>query len=127
MNGRDGPGEQYETAVEDGIVYVDGVHGAIEVGPLDDVVDLVGGESYVVEYDASQAAVFEWIDTDSQQIEFDVRETVASYSYQREFVEALAAVPLEEGDEASRRVEFYADVLTTIWDSKGDLESATRD
>lgn len=127
MNAEDGPGERYETRVEDGIVYVDGVDGPIEVGPMDDVVDQVGGETYVLEYDRRQATVLDWIDTESRQIEFDVRETVASFSHRREFVRALADVPLEEGDAASRRVEFFADVLTRIWDSRGDLEGAVHD
>jgi hypothetical protein len=120
--------KRFESKIEDGTLYVEGTEGWIEVGTVEDVVELVGGETYALEYDDyGQAA--DWLDTDEEGVlTFDVVETVEGLSFQEDFVEQLAAVSLDAEDEDGypMRTSFYADMMTTIWDSKGDLEGAAQ-
>lgn len=122
MDRYDAPGEQHETRIEDGIVYLEGPDGSVEMGPLDTIVDLVGGETYVIEYDATDAALYDWLDSDDPELEIDVRETVTSFSYPAEFVRALENVPLKDADSSSKRAERFAHLVTTIWDEKGNVD-----
>lgn len=117
---------QYEARIDDGVCYLDGDEGRIEVGEIDTIVDLVGGETYTIEYDnkARQAA---WLNTDDDgTITFEVRDTIDGYAFGDEFVTNLVNVDPDETDEDGNpaRAAFFAEMLTRIWDSKGNLESA---
>lgn len=95
----------------------------VEIGPVDDLVDLIGGEEYVLEYDERQRAAG-WLDTDEDgRLTFDVRETIRTTDFNDEFVEAIAGAPADETTEEGhpKRAVTFADLLTTIWDAKGDL------
>jgi len=129
---------RYETDVRDGVLYLqapaaegggDGPDDAtddttwLEIGELDDVVDLVGCEEYVLQYDERQRAVG-WLDTDEEgRLTFDVRETIRTTDFDDDFVEAVAGAPADESTEEGhpKRARTFADLLTTIWDAKGDL------
>ena len=117
--------QRYETRVEDGTLYVEGTAADwLEVGSLDDIVALAGGETYTLEYDDYGRAA-DWVATDDEGVlTFDVRETIADMSYQEDFVQALEGASLEETDEEGypRRTVLFADLMTRIWDSKGNVD-----
>lgn len=118
--------DRYETDVRGGVLHVETDDGWLEVGPMDDVVELVGGETYTLQYDERQRQVG-WLDTDEDgTLSFDVRETVAEMSYDDEFVGTIADVDADATDDEGypMRASVFADLMTTIWDSKGDLRSA---
>lgn len=117
--------ERYETDVRGGVLYLEGEEGWLEVGSMDDVVELVGGETYAIQYDERQRTV-SWLDVDEDgTLEFDVRDTVRGMSYDREFVDTIAGIDPDGTDDEGypTRASVFADLMTTIWDSKGDLES----
>lgn len=127
MDQRDAPGPRYEPRVRDGVLFVEMDDGSIEIGPLDDVVESIGGETYTVEYDSVPADAIDWLDTDDQRLEIDVRDTVTSFAYTDEFVRAMADVPRADEAEDGRRVEVFADMVTAIWDAKGNMDGAARE
>lgn len=161
--------QRYETAVRDGVLYLEAPGGAdgepaddpegwLEIGSMDAIVELVGGETYELQYDERQRQAG-WLDTDEDgRITFDVRETIRTTTFDDEFVQNVAGVPDDEttngdgdsatangettnrdgesattdetdedeaatADDHSRRAAVFADLLTTIWDSKGNLEA----
>lgn len=122
MDRYDSPDEQHDTCLEDGHIYIEGPDGDIEVGSLDAIVDAIGGETYVIEYDATDAALYDWLDTDNPRLEIDVRETVIAFSYPAEFIRALMAAPLEGTESTPSRAERFADMVMKIWDAKGNLD-----
>lgn len=125
---------RHETAVRDGVLYLEAPEDEpgdaafddgewLEIGAMDDVVDLIGGEEYVLQYDDRQRAVG-WLDTDEDgKLAFDVRETIRDMDFDDDFVEAVAGAPTDETtDEGyAKRAQTFADLMTTIWDAKGDL------
>jgi hypothetical protein len=117
--------QRYETRVDDGTLYVEGTAADwLEVGSLDDIVALAGGETYTLEYDDYGRAA-DWVATDDEGVlSFEVRETLADMSYQEDFVQALEGASLEETDEEGypRRTALFTDLMTRIWDSKGNVE-----
>lgn len=122
--------KRYETDVRDGVLYLEAPTDRtadgdewLEIGELDDVVDLIGGEEYVLEYTDRQSAVG-WLDTDENgRLTFDVRETIQTTDFDDEFVDVVAGTPAEESTDGGhpKRVATFADLLTSIWDAKGDL------
>jgi len=116
--------ERYATTIEDGTVYIEGDDGPIEVGPLAGIFDIVGGETYTIEYDQQKAAAYDWLGTDDGgQLSFDVEETIAEMTYPEEFVDTLQEKPLNAvGRRHPERTAYFAELLVDIWDSKGNLD-----
>lgn len=115
--------ERYGTTIRDGTVYVESSENSVEVGTLADIFDIVGGEEYVIEYDDTEVAYYDWLDTDSDgEMRFDVRETVEDMTYPAQFVEELAERPMAVRDGYPERTAYFAELLVEIWDSKGNLE-----
>jgi DNA-dependent RNA polymerase auxiliary subunit epsilon len=117
--------ERFQTRIDDGVLYVEGFEDDqwFEVGAMDAVVELVGGETYTIEYGDRQQVV-SWLNTDEDgTITFDVRDTIDDVSFDREFVTNLTDTGLETGDDGyPKRTVFFADMMTEIWDSKGNLD-----
>lgn len=113
-----------ESRVEDGVLAVQDGDGWLEVGEMDALVTLVGGETYEIEYDREQASAATWLDADDDHVvSFDVRETLADMSYPATFVETLREEDGESsGESPSPRATYFADVMTDVWDSKGNLD-----
>ena len=111
---------RYETRIENGMLQVEGADGWLEVGEITTICDLLGGETYTIEYDDHERSAA-WLDTEDGELTFDVRETLADISFDEEFVTNLSNVPLEAPDEEthSKRVEYFTDMVQMIWDSKG--------
>ena len=57
--------KRYGTNVRDGVLSIEGTDGRFEVDELDKICELVGGETYTVEYSDSQRTV-DWLDTDAE-------------------------------------------------------------
>lgn len=115
---------RYVARIDAGTFYLVREGERIEVGPMDAIVDHVGGESYTLEYTPRQGAV-SWLATDDDDtITLDVRQELAEWEYTEPFVEEVKRSPLaEEAGESSRvRTRVFADLVTDIWDSKGNLD-----
>jgi hypothetical protein len=116
--------ERYGTAIEGGTVYLESAGDRVEVGTMADIHDVVGGEEYAIEYDDTEVAYFDWLDTDDEgMLRFDVRETVADMTYPADFVDTLRQRPLDGADgDLPERTAYFAELLVDIWDSRGDLD-----
>lgn len=114
---------RYDVRIEDGIVHLVGEE-RIPVGPADHVVELAGGEVYEVEYDEDVAETYAWTDTDDDHVlRFDVVDTIESMDFPADFAAQVAQVDHDAGgEEISARTEFFVDMMTSIWDSKGNLD-----
>lgn len=116
---------RYETRIQDGTFYIESDDGWLEIGPVDGIVDLLGGEAYTLEYTRQQASAA-WLNTDNDNtITISVRETLGSMSYQIDFVANLANCPLDERGTIGypKRTELYAELMTEILESKGNLRN----
>lgn len=115
--------DRYDTDVRDGVLFLESTDGWLEIGRLDDICELVGGETYTLEYDERQRQV-DWLDTDEEgKLSFDVRETLTEMDFNDEFVGNIEPVDADETDEDGYplRASVFADMMMNIWDSKGDL------
>ena len=116
--------KRYETRFEDGTYAIEADDGWFDVGEVEDIHDLVGGETYTIEYD-DQAQAAAWLRTDADgTITFDVCETLASMTFEQSFVEKVKGTPLDDTDEEGYplRTVLFTDLMTEIWDSKGNLD-----
>ena len=116
---------RYEPRIKDGTLYLDGEGRSLEVGSMDHVVELAGGETYTIEYTDRQSAAA-WLETDDDnRITFDVREVVGELPHTPDLVTNLENAPLDEttDDGYPKRTALFVDLFTEILDSKGNLES----
>jgi YD repeat-containing protein len=114
---------RYETNVQDNVLYIEGESGWLEIGSMDDICALVGGETYTVTYDERQQTVG-WLDTDADgTLSFNVRETIAEMDYDREFISNLETIDSDaiDADGYPLRAAVFAELMMNIWDSKGNL------
>lgn len=117
--------KRYETDIRDDILYLESDDGWFEIGTMDDICELVGGETYTLKYDDRQRSVG-WLDTDEAgELTFDVHEVLGDMSYEREFVTNVASTGLDDTDVDGYplRTSVFADLMIRIWDSKGDFDS----
>lgn len=115
--------KRYAADDRDGVLFLETDDGWIEVGPLDDICELVGGETYMLEYDERQRSV-SWLDTDDEgKLSFDVRETILEMDYNDDLVNNVADLDVDATDQDGypMRASVFADLMTNIWDSKGNL------
>lgn len=113
--------KRHEMRERDGTLEIERAEGWMTVGELDEIVDIVGDETYTIEYD-DEASSVPWLSTgEDNTISFEVRETVVSMTHPTEFVEELADRPLD-GDPHPERTEFFADFMVRVWESKGQLD-----
>lgn len=113
----------FEATLREGTLFLEDTETAIEVGSLDEVVELLGGEMYSIEYSDRQASVA-WLSTDEDNtITFDVRECLLEIPYSEESVEQIASCPLGETGVTgfSKRIEHFTDLVTELWDTKGTV------
>lgn len=115
---------RYGASLEGDTLYLEGDGDRIEIGPMDGIVDLIGGETYALEYTERQAAA-SWLPTDDDAtITIDVRDALAEWEYTEAFVANVEPWSLEEVGESgySYRLEVFVDLVTEIWDTRGNLE-----
>lgn len=114
---------RYETNVQNNVLYIESESGWLEIGSMDDICTLVGGETYTVTYDERQQTVG-WLDTDADgTLSFDVQETIAEMDYDREFVANLETIDSDttDADGYPLRAAVFAELMMDIWDSRGNL------
>jgi hypothetical protein len=102
---------RYETHVEDDTVYVGTPDGPLAVGALSDVLDVVGGPAWRIEY--SDAARDLGMDTSDEGLVVDVVDMMQAMTHSERFVETLAAQPTEPtgADDISPRLGLFAGKL----------------
>lgn len=54
---------RYEPRIADGTLYLERDDHSLEIGSMDHIVELAGGETYTIEYTDEQSAAA-WLDTD---------------------------------------------------------------
>lgn len=81
---------RYEPECVDGTLYLVGEDDddRVEIGALDDVVDAVGADTHVLEYDERQRTQ-PWLDSEDGRLDIDVRETATTLPHTPEFVAEL--------------------------------------
>lgn len=111
--------ERYEPVVRDGTLSLVAGDDELEVGPVDVIVDAVGGETYTITYDDEQRAQ-PWLDTDDGVLEIDVRDAVTSMGHREPFVSQLREYDMgtERYGLPTRTVEF-ANEFVDILDQQG--------
>lgn len=83
---------RYDTDIRDCTLHLKTNDESVVAGPMDDICELVGGETYIVEYDENQRKVA-WLDADADgRISFEVRDTIATMDYNEEFVSEIKVV-----------------------------------
>jgi hypothetical protein len=101
--------ERYGTTVSDGRVYVRTPDGAIEIGRVEAVLDLVGGPAWTIEYGDWHRERYPDLDTADEGLTVDVVDVLAAMEHDRGFVESLRALPAEPqgDDEVSPRLGLF--------------------
>lgn len=116
--------ERYDTRIDDGTLYIEVGEDDVEIGSIDDICEMLGGETYTLEYsDEAQAAG--WLQTDDDgTITFDIRETIDDMDYDETFVEKMVEEPIDRTTPDGRpvRTAEFADLMAEIWDAKGNIE-----
>jgi len=104
---------RYETFIEDGTVYVGSDDGPVEVGPLEDIVDTVGGPAWRITYTDNQKERYPEMETDDEGLVVDVVDMLNAMTHSRKFVETLAAQPrtVPEADTVSPRAGLFVGKL----------------
>ncbi|QSG09345.1 hypothetical protein [Halapricum desulfuricans] len=85
---------RYETFVEDGTVYV-GHEERLEIGPVEDIVDVVGGPAWTIQYTEAEKRRHPGMDTSDEGLTVDVVDMLQTMTHGERFVETLAAHPAE--------------------------------
>lgn len=112
---------RFQTRIDDGTLAIEIPDGWLTIGDMETIIDIVGGETYTIEYTDAEASV-PWLDVeDDGRLTIDVRDTLDNYSFDREFVLNIANTPLDKtnSDGNPVRTAFFVDLVTTIWESKG--------
>lgn len=84
---------RYETAIEDGTIYVEADVGRIEIGDLETVLAVVGGPAWTIEYSDWEKEYYDDLDTSDEGLTIDVVDTINAMTMDEGFVEALKAQP----------------------------------
>lgn len=116
--------ERFETVLENGTLYVEATWGLLEVGTLEELYELVGGETYTIEYEDDYSRAVDWLDLDDDGVmTIGVRETLETMTFPATFVETLAtrSMSIAEDGEYPERTVYFAEIMTTVWDEKGNL------
>ncbi|WP_254280771.1 hypothetical protein [Haloarcula marina] len=116
--------ERHETRIDDDTLYIEVGNDDLEVGSLADICEIVGGETYTLEYD-KKAQATSWIDTDDDgTITFNVRDTLAEMDYNDMIIEKIADQPIDatNPDGYPIRTAKFAELMKEIWDSKGAID-----
>ncbi|WP_135661487.1 hypothetical protein [Halorhabdus rudnickae] len=113
---------RYETIVKDGIVYVEsGDAGVVEegdsleIGPVEDVLDVIGGHSWTITYTDEEKARHPEMDTADEGLTVDVVDIMQAMTHGERFVETLAAhpphQPSDDPDAIAPRMGLFAGKL----------------
>lgn len=115
--------KRYETRIENGTFSIESPNGWLRIGEMETICDLVGGETYTIEYD-DKARTVSWLNTEEDgTVTFDVCETLEEMSYDEDFISPLTNIDRDATDEEGTllRAAVFTDMMTDIWDSKGNI------
>lgn len=107
---------RFGTTIRDDRVVVTRPDGSEEltVGPVEAVLDVLGGPSWTIEYGDWQRRRYPDLDTADEGITLDVVDVMAATTHDRAFVESLAALPAEAaGDSVSPRLGLFVGKLVS--------------
>ncbi|MFW5955991.1 MAG: hypothetical protein ACOCQY_01160 [Halorhabdus sp.] len=114
--------QRYDTRLEDGTLYVEWDGDWLDVGSMATIRELLGGETFEIEYDDQQATT-PWLanSLEDNTLTFDVTETILGMDFNEEFVQEIAEQPLEETGMQGHpvRTEAFAEKMREIWESQG--------
>ncbi len=104
---------RYDTVFEEGIIYVGSPDGLIEVGELEQALEVVGGPSWEITYSDELKERHPDLDTSDEGLIVDVVDIMNTMTHSRRFVETLAAQPVEptDEDEVSPRLGLFVGKL----------------
>ncbi len=104
---------RYGTFVEDGVIYVGTADGPLEVGPLSDALDAVGGHSWTISYAEEVTKRHPDLDTSDEGLIIDVVDSIHAMTHSDRFVDTLAAQPTaaSSADELSPRLGLFVGKL----------------
>jgi len=104
---------RYETFVEDETVYVGSSDGPLEIGPLDVVLDAVGGHSWTITYSEEAKQRHPEMNTSDEGLTVDVVDMMHTMTFSERFVETMAAHPTETplDDDLSPRMGLFVGKL----------------
>ncbi len=104
---------RYETFVDDEVIYVGTKDGPLEVGPLDEALDVVGGHSWTISYSEETTQRHPSLDTSDEGLTVDVVDCIHAMTHSERFVQTLAAQPTTppSTDEISPRLGLFVGKL----------------
>ena len=115
---------RYDTIVEDGTVYVVGADTRLEIGPVEEIIEIVGGPSWTITYTAEVKARHPEMDTADEGLTVDVLDMLQAMTHGEQFVAALAAQPphppTDDSDAIAPRLGLFAGKLLENLDSGVD-------
>ncbi|QGN07588.1 hypothetical protein Hrd1104_09930 [Halorhabdus sp. CBA1104] len=114
--------ERYDTKLDDGTLYVQWDDGWLELGSMATIRDLLGGDTYEIEYDDDQSKV-PWLENELEDntLTFDVTEAITDMDFNGDFVSELAEVSIDDTGRAGhpQRTAAFAEKMREIWDAQG--------
>ncbi len=104
---------RFGTFVDEGVIYVGTDDEPLEVGPLDDVLDVVGGHSWTISYSEETKQRHPSLDTSDEGLIIDVVDSIHAMTHSERFIETLAAQPTTppSADEISPRLGLFVGKL----------------
>lgn len=104
---------RYATFVEAGTVYVGSADGRLEVGDVDDILDVVGGAAWTISYSEAEKGRRPAMDTSDEGLVVDVVDMIQAMTHGEKFVRTLAAHPVEttSDDEMAPRTGLFVGKL----------------
>jgi len=102
---------RYETFIEDETIYVGSPDGPIEVGPLADAIEVVGGPSWTITYADEFKQRHPDADTSDEGLTVDVADMINAMTHSEQFVDTLAAQPAAGADDISPRLGLFVGKL----------------
>lgn len=108
---------RYGVVIEGGYLHVDGPDGPVGVGPVDDVVSLVGGPAWTITYSERQKRRHPELDTSDEGLTVDVVDVAGAMVLGEGFLEALESLPetpVDDGDVSPRLGLFVGRLLENL-------------
>lgn len=108
---------RYPTRLEDGYLSVDTGSGRVGIGPVEDLVALVGGPAWTITYSERQRRRYPDLDTADEGLTVDVVDVANAMVVDEAFLEALESLPerpVGDGDVSPRLGLFVGRLLENL-------------
>jgi len=114
--------ERHDTKLEDETLFIEWDDEWLEIGTLDALLDLFGGETYEIEYDDTQSKV-PWLENNLEDntLSFDVVDVVTDMDFDDDFAEEVVEQPLDSDGNRGYplRTETFVAKMIEIWEQQG--------